>query len=242
MEINSFFYKLFLVDSSNHPTAFIGSAFPVAPDGGLLTCRHVVGVPIPEGHAIAVFDPVVYGFARISQPPVLPADPDVDMAFLPNAFGRPKAEFFPILSPQELKIGEDVYSFGFFSIGGGLANIEQGYFGGKIINFFRHEHRADQASLMLPFPILEGMSGSPVLTYHNGPKLVGLAIGNRSSRILASEILEYKEDKTEFKETVNRIVEFGVAYHPAAIVQFLARARVGGFVVSEVRVEVQGLE
>jgi hypothetical protein len=242
MEIDNFFYKLFRVDKSSQPTAFIGSAFPVAPGGGLLTCRHVVDVRIPEGYAIAVFDRSVSAFAVIAHPPVLPPDPNIDMAFLPDAFGRSKTEFFPILSPQELKIGEDVYSFGFFSIGGGMADIEQGYFGGKIINFFRHEHAVDQASFMLPFPVLEGMSGSPVLTYHNGPKLVGLAIGNRSSRILASEILEYKDDKTEFKETVNRIVEFGVAYHPAAIIQFLTLAGVAGFVVSQERVAVPGLE
>lgn len=242
MDINRLFYKLFLVDGSNQPSAFIGSAFPVAPDGGLLTCRHVVDVPIPEGNTIAVFDPAISGFARISQPPVLPVDLDVDMAYLPNAFGRSKAEFFPIISPSQLKIGEDVYSFGYFSIGGSLVNVEQGYFGGKIVNFFRHEQGTDQASLTLPFPILEGMSGSPVLTYHNGPKLVGLAIGNRSSRILASEILEYKDDQKEFKETVNRIIEFGVAYHPAAIVQFLSVAGAKDFVVSDQRVEVPGLE
>ncbi len=164
------------------------------------------------------------------------------MAYLPNVFRSPKSEFFPILSPRQLKIGEDVYSFGYFSIGGSPNNVEQGYFSGKIINFFGHEDGVDQASFMLPFPILEGMSGSPVLTYHNGPKLVGLAIGNRSSRILAHEIFEYKDGQSEFKETVNRIIEFGVAYHPAAIIQFLSVVGVGGFIETDQRVEVSGLE
>jgi hypothetical protein len=242
VEINRFFYKLFLVDGSSRPTAFLGSAFPVVPGGGLLTCRHVVNVPIPDGHAIAVYDPAVSAFARIDCAPVLAKQPEIDMAFLPNALGRPQEQFFPILTPKVLKIGESVYSFGFFSIGGGLANIEQGYFGGQIINFFGHGPDESQASFMVPFPILEGMSGSPVLTYHNGPKLVGLAIGNRSSRILASEILEYEDDKTEFKETVNRIVEFGIAYHPAAILHFLTLAGIESFVSSEERVSVPGLE
>ena len=242
MDINKFFYKLFLVDSRNLPTTFIGSAFPVAPDGGLLTCRHVIDVSIPDGHAIAVYDPIISDFVRISHPLLWPVNPEVDMVYLPNVFGHPKREFFPILLPHQLKIGEDVYSFGYFSIGGSPNNVEQGYFSGKIVNFFRHEHGVDQASFMLPFPILEGMSGSPVLTYHNGPKLVGIAIGNRSSRILAHEIFEYKDDKKEFKETINRIIEFGVAYHPAAIIQFLSEVGVKGFIVSDQRVELSGLE
>ena len=242
MDISRFFYRLFLVDSENLPTTFIGSAFPVTPDGGLLTCRHVVDLSIPSGHAIAVYDPVISRFSRISRCPVLSVNPEVDIAYLPNAFEHPKTEFFPILSPSQLKIGEDVYTFGYFSIGGGPENVEQGYFSGRIVNFFRHEYEVDQASLMLPFPVLEGMSGSPVLTYHNGPKLAGIAIGNRSSRILAHEIFEFKDGQTEFKETINRIIEFGVAYHPAAIIQFLSRTGVKGFIVSDQKVEVQGLE
>lgn len=242
MEIGQFFYKLFVVDHSNHPTSFMGSAFPITPGGGLLTCRHVLDVAIPEGHAMAIFDPVTSQFKRIAHPPVLPSDSAIDMAYLPDAFGRPKAEFFPILTPPVLKIGENVYSFGFFSIGGGVEDVEQGYFAGRIVSFFRHEQGVSQASLTLPFPILEGMSGSPVLTYHNGPKLVGVAIGNRASRILASEVMQYKDETMEFKETVNRIVEFGVAYHCAAVIQFLAQAGVAGYVVSDSRVEVPGLE
>lgn len=242
MQIDAFFYKLFLTDESGKPSAFLGSAFPVAPDGGLLTCRHVVNVDIPEGSGIAVLDHATGQFTRITEQPILPVDTGIDMAFLPRALGRSKPEFFPVLLPELLKIGESVYSFGFFSIGGTVGDVEQGYFSGSIINFFRHEQGPTQASFMLPYPVLEGMSGSPVLTYHNGPKLVGLAIGNRSSRILASEIFEYRDDKTEFKETVNRIVEFGVAYHPAAVVQFLARAGVQGFVVSGDRLNLPGLE
>ena len=86
------------------------------------------------------------------------------------------------------------------------------------------------------------MSGSPVLTYHNGPKLVGVAIGNRSSRILASEVIQYKDDKVDFRETVNRIVEFGVAYHCAALIHFLTEAHAAGHVVSDSRIEMAGLE
>jgi hypothetical protein len=239
MDANQFFYSLFLVDDSNRPTCFIGSAFPIVPTGGLLTCRHVVSVNIPKEHAIAVFDPSTAEYRRIPHPPVLPSDPGVDIAYLPEAAGVAKTEFFPILLPSALKIGESVYTYGFFSSGG---DVERGYFAGKVVSFFRYKQTPNQASLMLPYPILEGMSGSPVLTYHNGPKLVGIATGNRTSRIVAAETIEYKDEKREFKETINRIVEFGIAYHCDAVVRFLEQIEVSDFVVSDSRVSIPGLE
>ena len=239
MEIDRFFYKLYLADAQREPVSFLGSAFPIAPGGGLLTCRHAVEVEVPDGHAIAVLDPSASALSPIAQPPVLIPDRGTDMAFLPNALAQSKTEFFPILSPQQLQVGSDVFCFGFFSIGRGVADVERGYFAGKIVNLFG---APCQASMLLPFPVLEGMSGSPVLTYHNGPKLVGLAIGNRSSRILASEVLEFKDEKREVKETVSRIVEFGVAYDPVSIIRFLAVAGVKGSIVSHDRVDGLGLE
>jgi hypothetical protein len=69
-----------------------------------------------------------------------------------------------------------------------------------------------------------------------------MIIGNRTSRVLASEVQAYKDDKVEFRETVNRIVEFGIAYHAASIVNFLAEVGLVGHVVADGRVELAGLE
>jgi hypothetical protein len=241
MDIARFFYKLYIVDASNAPLQFLGTAFPITPNGGLLTCRHVVDASFPPGSSLAVFDNELGRFTRIPATPVIPTSPNVDIAYLPNALQRTKAEYFPILSSSELKVGEDVYSFGYFAIGGDSRAVEHGYFAGKVVNFFNHERSAAEASLTLPYAVLEGMSGSPILTYHNGPKVVGIGIGNRSSRILASEIIEYKDSTREFKESVNRIVEFGIGHHCAAIVAFLAQAGVTGYVVSSGQVAVPGL-
>jgi|GEM_PF-2322973 hypothetical protein len=241
MNIAHFFYKLYLMHANGQPKQFLGTAFPVAPNGGLLTCRHVVDITVPHDCSIAVFDNELSKFTKLPSLPKLSTNPEVDIAYLPNALSRNKPEYFPILSPAELKIGEDVYSFGYFAIGGNSNSIEQGYFAGKIVNFFNHEHSPKTASFTLPYAVLEGMSGSPVLTYHNGPKLVGIGIGNRSSRILASEIIEFQDSQLEFKESVNRIVEFGVAYHCAAIQSFLKQVGAQGFQVSAVQVHDAGL-
>jgi trypsin-like peptidase len=242
LDIARFFYKLHLVDESLQPQRFIGTAFPVAPNGGLLTCRHVVDIAVPDGQVIAVFDSEMSRYVMASSKPVYPADGAVDLAFLPNALGRPKPQFLPMLSPPSLKIGEDVYTFGFFAIGANQESLEQGYFAGRIVNFFNYEESDEQARMTLPFPVLEGMSGSPILTYHNGPKVVGIGIGNRQTRILASEVIEFREDNAEFREGINRIVDYGVAHHPTAIVKFLMRAGVHDIVVSDARIAVPNLE
>ncbi len=45
MEINRFFYMVFLVDHQNDEDhRYLGTAFPIALGGGFLTCRHVVDV------------------------------------------------------------------------------------------------------------------------------------------------------------------------------------------------------
>ena len=108
------------------------------------------------------------------------------MAFIPNAFRRDKAEFFPLLEPTSITIGEDVYSFGYFrSEGSDLAGAvagtgDHGYFKGNIVNFSASRVTPGATALSLSYPVVEGLSGSPVLTYHNGPKVVGCATATSS--------------------------------------------------------------
>jgi hypothetical protein len=170
-----------------------------------------------------------------------PSDQSIDIAYLPAALHRPKPEFFPVLTPGQLGIGEDVYTFGSFAIGRAAAQLETGYFGGKVVNFF-DEGNAGIPCLTLPCPAVEGMSCSPVLTYHNGPKVVGILIGNRQSRVLASEVIEYTEGGTQYRETVNRIVEFGVAYRVPVLADFLRTIEAPGYLVTDQRVSIPGLE
>ena len=112
---------------------------------------------------------------------------------------------------------------------GDSASINQGFFKGNIVKLFK---LTQGHPLQRPFHCLMLLSKAcpevPVLTYHNGPKVVGMCYGNVQSRILASEVLEYSDKTTEYKETINRIVEFGRAHHVAAIVPYLQQNGIGG--------------
>jgi hypothetical protein len=224
MEANGLFYKIYAHGHESH--RFLGSGFSISSDC-VLTCRHVVAGLRPA-EEIILTDFLHSFHIRVKAPPILPQDETIDIALLHCDFQPPRNRYFPLLPLADLQVGADVYSYGFFL--SGEARIEPGYFGGKVVNFSKHR---DHNCITLPYPILEGMSGSPVLTYHDGPKVVGIGIGNRSSRILASEIFEFKDAATHYKETVNRIVEYGMAHHTATIDSFLRSAGISGYVVTD---------
>ncbi len=243
MEINKFFYMVFLVDHQNEEDhRYLGTAFPIAPGGGFLTCRHVVDVEYDaRTHRRGILDVQRQIFCLMGDP-LYPGDDRLDIAFIPNALQQPKTEFFPILTPRLLNIGEDVYTPGFFQPGGGNGEVTQAYLSGRIVNIFSVDAQRGIHSMLLPYAIIEGMSGSPVLTYHNGPKVVGMATGNQMQRVVAHEVMDYQGTEREYKETINRITEFGVAYHAATLVQFLQEIGVSQAVVSDQQVRVAGLE
>ena len=65
---------------------------------------------------------------------------------------------------------------------------------------------------------------------------MGLCYGSVQSRIAASEILEYQDEKLTLKETVTRIVELGQAYDANVLIDFLKEVDAQGQVVSSQRV------
>lgn len=242
MQISKFIYRVYLVDHRNEEDhRYLGTAFPLTPNGGMLTCRHVIDVDFdPKTHKPGILD-VERGAFAFGSNPIYPTDDRLDMAFIPNALVG-KKEFIPILTPTRLQIGEDVYSFGFFDPKGGDGSATQAYLSGRVVNVFNVDVNRSIHSMLLPYAIIEGMSGSPVLTYHNGPKVVGMATGNQMQRVVAHEVMDYQGTEREYRETINRIVEFGVAYHAATVVKFLQEINVSQAVVSDQRLSIAGLE
>ena len=70
MQVNSFFHQLVLVDPNLQIRQFLGTAFPIAPHGGLLTCRHVVDVNKKEDEMLAVIDGELNRTVPIEENPV----------------------------------------------------------------------------------------------------------------------------------------------------------------------------
>lgn len=240
MLIHPFFFKLYRVGPDNEPISFLGSAFPVRPNGGMLTCRHVVDVELKDGESICLLDNGKGRRLIEVQERAYSSDPTFDICFLPDALGREADEYFPILPPDEIRMGKDVYSFGSFVSDGSMTSTQEGYFKGNIVSVNQPSARTAPA-LTLSYPIIEGLSGSPVLTYHNGPKIVGLAFGSISSRVTASEVLEYEDDRVRLRETVLRVIEFGLAYGSDALMRLDSELGIGLTVTAD-RAGISGLE
>ena len=66
------------------------------------------------------------------------------------------------------------------------------------------------------------LSGSPVMLYHNGTKATGICYGSEQQRVLASEIVDSHDGDVHYRETVNRVVELGLALRSEAITSFAA--------------------
>ena len=232
MQVRSYFYQVFLAGPDLQIRQFLGTAFPIAPNGGLMTCRHVTDINTNDDERLVVFDGELDRVVPIEEVRY-PQRRDLDIAFIPNALRRAKKEFFPILCPELITMGDNVYSVGFYVAGG---NIDVGYFKGNIVNFTQSKESTGFAGMSLSYAVIEGLSGSPVLAYHNGPKVVGLCHGSVQSRIAPREILEYQDDRLTVQETVTRIVELGLAHHAGVLVDFLQGVDAEGYVVSSNRV------
>ena len=248
MRIAPFFYRVLKLAKDTGHSHLLGTAFPIAPNGGLITCRHVLQAAIGSNESLVILDNETQNAVSIDITTcITPANPNIDMAFIPNALRRNKREFFPLLIPQEVNIGHDVYSYGYFLSSSSedknvdTYEINHGYLKGNVVNFASSPKTYGSAAMSLSYAVVEGLSGSPVLTYHNGPKVVGMCYGNIQSRVVASEVIEYKDEMIEFKETISRIVEFGRAHHAAYIVEFLKSAGVSDLIVSSDRVQLAGL-
>lgn len=132
MDGRRFFYRLYRVDHAGVPLNFLGMAFPIAPNGGLFTCRHVVDIRLDDGEYVAIYDSES-GTMHRQATPQFPNDDRLDLAYLPDAFGRQKPEYFPILDPDAVSVGEEVYTYGAFVPTISSEPVE-GYFKGNIVN------------------------------------------------------------------------------------------------------------
>jgi hypothetical protein len=225
VDTRRFFYPVMQLDADGEVGKLAGTAFPVAPNAGLLTCRHVVEKVDDVGKDIqpVVWDRVA-GQGWPIQRAFFPKDARLDLAFLPNALPGERAEFLPFLEPNEILTGMRVFSCGYFAAAGWPHNLRRiGWLSGEIVAVEReHPNVGPRESLLLPYAVIEGVSGAPVIARdRNGAKVVGVNVGNESQRTLAYEVIESREGEAHHQETAHRVVEFGLAYHAAPVLDFL---------------------
>jgi Trypsin-like peptidase domain len=235
----SYYFPVVAVRDDDQVVGFRGTAFAVAPGGCLVTCRHVVETD--DGSRPAIFDRAhnrVLNVSEIATPP----ESTIDLAYLPNALGDPPpSEFMPLMTPSGVIPGTSVTGAGFYATGNPFP-IELGSFSGNIVASRPRGPTQAYPTLALQFPVIEGMSGAPITTYHHGTKVYGVCYGSESRRVVAAEAIEVEEGETRYKETVHRIVEVGLAFHANVVAAFLADVGAEDFVVSDGRVEGTGLE
>jgi hypothetical protein len=221
-----FYFPVLAVDATGKPEALCGNAFPVSAAGDLLTCRHVVA---DHGTRDLVVVDRRNGMRGLRVNDVrTPADEKVDLACLPGLLGQ-GSRFFPLLTPGELMVGEDVTTYGFYTHGAGLPGLTDGYFKGHVVGF----RTEPQLTTLLSYPIIEGLSGSPVAHFHNGQKVVGVCQGSEDQRVIARETIEYKDTEREIHERIERVVEFGIASRVETVISLCEEVGVSPVVSSE---------
>ena len=115
MDIAPFFYRILKVTKRDNGSHLLGTAFPISPNGGFITCRHVLDTYITDQEFFAIYDNETKTVVPIDRDRcIIPKNKNHDLAFIPNALKRRKEEFFPLLSPSAVITGDDVYSYGYF--------------------------------------------------------------------------------------------------------------------------------
>lgn len=218
MESGDFFYRIYSLETVTGKFHYCGTAFPVTPNGNYLTCNHVVEQAEAKGNSVAIVNNNTKELIVVNK---ILRDVANDLAVLINPFNEIKCKFFPIIQPDTLTIGEDVYTYGFYKDFWNSDIVHNGYFKGHLVNFSPTSLASNSLSATISFPIIEGLSGSPLLTYHNGPKLVGLNLGNIQQRIQQSVVMEYTSPNKQFQEVTSRIIEHGISLHPSVIIDTL---------------------
>lgn len=207
---------------------FLGTSFVVSADGGLLTCRHVAE-SIRDGEHLAVLHVDNAGERResliIPEEVLFPDDDGLDLAYLPKAANVIKSRVaWPLGEQSWILMSIEAHTFG-YTAGGNPFPVEVGYHSGSVVARRNSDpNLGGFPSLVLSFPVLEGMSGSPLLSAESpnlSRRVIGICCGNESHRIVAREVVSTEIDGREVREQVQRLVEQGLALPLWTILDFL---------------------
>lgn len=194
---------------------FVGSGFYIGGNGHLVTCRHVIDA-LNEDEVLCAYQ---LGKRRELELAITTRSDKYDLALCkssPPGINEP----WPIVDRPFVGIGSDVEVYGYWHepLGPDALPFRQRYMKGHIVGISRDPKYPD--SFELNFPILFGMSGSPLLChlpiegeYKKQTGIVGCAYGFRESEVVRHMVTSSEN----YEERVSRIVELGLSYTPKAI-------------------------
>jgi hypothetical protein len=215
---NDYFFPVAVMDGAT-PNGLAGTAFVASP-GMMMTCRHVVERPVE----LAVHDLKTDEFFPVPAPVLDPSERPLDLAVFESPLSR---ETPPIgfTYSETVRMGSPAWAAGYFTRSPIRYEIEPAFLSGRassVMTGLQTQHGA--AEIVLPFPIIEGFSGTPLMI-DQGERagLAGVCHGSRQQRAVAEEVIEVEEDGQKRSQVTYRVVEFGLAFHVNSVAEFLRR-------------------
>lgn len=203
-----YIFSLILVENKNKIIDFLGTGFFVRNDGTFLTARHVIDIDwskldkmkVEIMGAIGSVDKT-FAFFKVGNIEHHPKGLDVSLGKLVLNFD---CKFFKLAERREMHLGTEVFTWGFGDtktedLGSAAKNIKlhprffKGYICSRIPDF--EWMGTKTPSYELPFPILKGASGSPLLSniQDGETKLIGLVYGTHTSETSTEKSQETSE-------------------------------------------------
>lgn len=186
-------------------------------DGKVATCKHIVEM-VQEGEVLLgnnLISGEVDAIYNIKKHPLYD--------FATGNFKKHHSyKIFPILD-REYNPGHDVRAFGFTNIGRKGSNVKvnarmlKGYI---VSHAVESEHPQAKTINEVSFPSLKGFSGSPLVSEENG-SLVGMLFSNHESSIEVHSFIDVEDNGEQFKESIYRIIELGLAHSAKDLIQFI---------------------
>lgn len=221
-------FAVLAVGGDSDKPRFLGTSFLIHTDGGLLTCRHVAE-SVGDGEKLAVLH---FDNRRKTRESLIivdevlyPADDKLDLAYLPGVASVIESRVsWPAGDQSWILMGIEAHAFGYTARGNPFP-VEIGYHPGSVVVRRNSDpNLGGYPSVVLSFSVLEGMSGSPLLSADSpdlSRQVIGICCGNESHRIVAREVVSTEVDGREIREQVQRLVEQGLALPLWTICEFL---------------------
>lgn len=202
------------------PTGLLGTAFAIA-DGWMMSCRHVIDV---QGD-VAVHDTRTDEFLPVRQVLTDDTPPMRDLAVFECLADR-ALPLIGFTQSSTVRMGTSAWASGYISLSPIEYRVRPAFFSGRVTSvLLAQQSEAQRAEVVLPFAVVEGLSGTPLMIDSADGKMSGIAgvcCASRQQRTVAQEITDTTKGGEEYSETLWRVVELGSALHVQEVGGFLS--------------------